>query len=418
MSAQGRAPHGAGAFARLRALVADLEPPAGLAPIRLDLGEQRLGLPPAALRAMEAGAAWARYPVLGGEPGLRAAYEGWLARRFGIADAIAAGRIASEPAPGAKQALAVALLLAVGRRRAGGGAPRPAVVLPNPYYPTYMAATELADGAPAAYDSGATDLPRAVALAAERARAPTAAIVLCNPASPSGALVAPETLRAVAREADRRDALLLVDECYVDFGLDRAVDGAAPLLAEGAARRMLVVHSLSKRSGAPGLRSAFVAGDPESVAAYAAANRNCGVSLAAPVAQVSAALWSDDAHVESFRTAAREAWAVADATLASVPGYARPPSGFFLWLPVDDDVAAARVLWREAALSVLPGRFLSTTDQEGHDPGLGRLRIALVHEPNLLREALERLAGVVGRAPPPARHAPPRPLNHPSSARM
>ena len=56
-----------------------------------------------------------------------------------------------------------------------------------------------------------------------------------------------------------------------------------------------------------------------------------------------------------------------------------PDASFYLWLkvPDGDDLAFAQKLWREAAIQVLPGRFLAR-DTEYGNAGMGYVRIALV----------------------------------------
>ena len=61
-------------------------------------------------------------------------------------------------------------------------------------------------------------------------------------------------------------------------------------------------------------------------------------------------------------------------------GYYRPDGGFFLWLEVGDGEAAARRLWAEAAIKVLPGGYLGRPDAAGANPGQGAIRVALVHD--------------------------------------
>ena len=46
-------------------------------------------------------------------------------------------------------------------------------------------------------------------------------------------------------------------------------------------------------------------------------------------------------------------------------------------VPDGDDLAFARKLWQEAAIQVLPGRFLARDTEQGN-PGEGYVRIALV----------------------------------------
>ncbi|WP_369171299.1 aminotransferase class I/II-fold pyridoxal phosphate-dependent enzyme [Streptomyces sp. R28] len=381
--------HVASAFARLRALQHGITTPPGLAPVQLHLGESRLGAGGVDTALLADTDGWTRYPRLGGTPELRTAYTGWLRRRFGVRELLDRGTVAVEPTPGTKQALAVAVARAVERvRRAGGEA---AVVMPNPFYPTYHAATVPAGARPVFYDPRGRGAPVEDAVAT--AGAPVAAVIVCDPGNPRGEILGEEFLRAATRGAAAADALLVVDECYTDLSLSRPSAGYLSLVerAAPAPGRFLVLHSLSKRSGAPGLRSGFAAGDAETVADYARYNRVCGVSTPLPVCAAAARLWDDDAHVERARRELAANWALADTILAAVPGYRRADAGFFLWLPVADDEDAARHLWRDQALSVMPGRYLAADGPDGVNPGAGHLRVALVHDKPLMREALVRL---------------------------
>jgi aspartate/methionine/tyrosine aminotransferase len=378
------------AFDRLRALLAGIPAPSGVTTIPLHLGEARLVTPPVDGRLLGDVDGWTRYPPLGGTPELRAAYTGWLERRFGphLRAAVDEGSLAIEPTPGTKQAVTAAITLTVHSRA-------PAVVLPNPFYPTYHAAVEAAGGRAILYGH-APEIPAAVA-----AHRGVAAVVVCSPGNPRGETHTPATVRAISAAARAAGTLLVVDECYID--LVHAASAQDGFLTSGTASetgRFLVLHTLSKRSGMPGLRSGFVIGDPVSVAAYANHNRTCGVSQAAPVCAVATRLWADDAHVAQLRSAVSANWDTADELLGDLPGYRRAEAGFFLWFPVPDDEEAAGRLWREEAVTVMPGRYLGTATDCGTNPGAGHLRIALVHPRDRTREALTRVRRVLTRIGP------------------
>ncbi|GLZ51903.1 aminotransferase class I/II-fold pyridoxal phosphate-dependent enzyme [Actinomycetospora sp. NBRC 106378] len=379
------------AFARLRALLADVAPPDDVVPVALHLGECRLGTPDHLLAPVRDPAAWTSYPPLGGTGPLVAAYRDWLVRRFGGAGA---ARCAVEPTPGTKQASATLLALAVAAAR-DRGADRPAVLVPNPFYPTYLAATAAAGARAVLYPaSGVPSLAATV-----RSTPGLAAVVVCHPGSPGGEVHDPDVLRAVAAAAAEVGALLLVDECYVDLA---AVDVPGFLSAvEAGPGPYAVLHTLSKRSGAPGLRSGFLAGDVDTVARYAEHNRSCGVSSAAPVCAAAAALWADDVHVTAMRAGLARAWDVADEVLGDLPGYRRPPAGIFLWLRLPgtaDDLDVARRLWRDHAVTVMPGRYLTAPGDRGADPGVGRVRLTLAVPTGTLRPALVALRAAVAGA--------------------
>ena len=134
-------------FGRLRRLLDGVSHPAGVDPVALHLGEVQPGSPPFDPAPLADAKGWSRYPAPGGTPALRAAYVQWLERRFGVRASLRDGLIATEPTPGTKQAVATVIALAV--RRADTTIP--VVVLPNPFYPTYLAAVEAVGARPVWY---------------------------------------------------------------------------------------------------------------------------------------------------------------------------------------------------------------------------------------------------------------------------
>ena len=72
-------------------------------------------------------------------------------------------------------------------------------------------------------------------------------------------------------------------------------------------------------------------------------------------------------------------------------GFRIPDGGFFLWLDVGNGVDAAKRLWREAGVKVLPGEYLSRETPAGN-PGKSFIRVALVNDFATTDEALDRLA--------------------------
>ena len=329
------------AFARLAGLLDGLSPAPGLPVIDLHLGEVRSPSGDASFADLDGSSGWGTYPPLGGAPVLRDAYQDWLKRVFGVEVPLADGRLTTEPTPGTKQAVSMLIALASDRRRAGveGG---PVVALPNPFYPSYAQATAHAGATPAWYCGAPAHAVAEIESIAAATQGRLAAIVICHPTSPGGEPWAPEALSRLAGLARRLDALLLVDECYIDLHGGEPVPGVLQALggdADPSFRAVVALHTLSKRSAAPGLRSGQMAGDPAWVSRYAAFNRGCGVSTPWPVARAAAALWRDERHVAALRDQTRRNWDLAQARLGRRPGFHRPPGGYFLWWPIQDDLA-------------------------------------------------------------------------------
>ncbi|MEQ8965448.1 MAG: aminotransferase class I/II-fold pyridoxal phosphate-dependent enzyme [Azospirillaceae bacterium] len=396
-------------FARYRALIDRLEPPPGLAPIALTLGEPQHAAPAMVAEVLAANAAdWNRYPPLNGTPEFRAACVDWLTRRYGLPSGTVDPDACILPVSGTREALFLAPLLAVDGRPAAG--PPPAVILPNPFYAPYEGGAVMAGAEPVFADCTAETgfLPDLDALEADGAlMARTALMYLCTPSNPQGAVADRAYLTRAIALARRHGWVLVVDECYgeiYDAEPPPGVLEVAAALDGGALDNLLVFHSLSKRSNAAGLRAGFVAGDPTLIAAFDRLRRYAGAGMPRPVMAAAAALWADDAHVAENRARYRAKFDAAEAALAGRMAMRRPPAGFFLWLDVsalaphapDPGEAVARRLWAEAAVRALPGAYLTHAGADGVNRGAAYLRLALVHEPEVIAEALARLADLAG----------------------
>ncbi|MCH7486837.1 MAG: aminotransferase class I/II-fold pyridoxal phosphate-dependent enzyme [Proteobacteria bacterium] len=377
-------------FHRLRALLDGVVPPADADPLALSIGEPRHPPPPMIARVLEDQAGlWNRYPPIDGTPEFRRAVAGWLRRRYGL-DAVDEDSHVLCSA-GSRESLYLAAALAVSEFEGG---PEPLALIPNPHYHVYAGAAVMAGAEPrflpATEDTGF--LPDLSALDAETLER-TVIAYLCTPANPQGAVAGLDYLAAWVRLARDHGFLLAVDECYAEIYCGRPPPGALQAAAPGF-ENVLAFHSLSKRSSAAGLRSGFVAGDAALAAKFKHLRSYGGASLPMPVMAASAALWGDEDHVEQNRVLYRAKFDLAADMLDGRYGFYRPAGGFFLWLRVGDGEAAARRLWGEAGLRVMPGAYMAAEDG-GLNPGAPYIRLALVDDTDTLGEALNRLVKVL-----------------------
>ena len=160
---------------------------------------------------------------------------------------------------------------------------------------------------------------------------------------------------------------------------------------------MVVFNSLSKRSNLPGLRSGFVAGDGDFLETLAEVRNLTGPQMPGVIQQASIAVWSEEQHVATIRQAYRAKFDICDEVLKGRMGYRRPGGGFFLWLDVSHlggSVEATVTLWKRAGVKVVPGAYLAQPNSDGVNPGERYIRVALVHPPAVVREALERVVAL------------------------
>ncbi len=385
-------------FTRLAALLAGVTPRANMEPLVLSVGEPQHQPPPILAETLAANAhLWGKYPPTAGTPDFRRAVADWLARRYGLAQGFLDADRCVLPATGTREALYMLAQLAVPERKAGR---QPAVLIPNPFYAVYEGAAVIAGAEPVFLTTGpATNFLPDLSAIPEETLARTALFYLCTPANPQGTIADLAYLKTALTLARTHGFVLAVDECYAEIW-DKApppgaLEAALDLGGERPLANLLVFHSLSKRSSAAGLRSGFVAGDPDLIQAFTRLRSYGLAGNPLPALAAAAALWRDEAHVEENRRLYRAKTDAAEAELAGRLGFYRPPGGFFLWLDVGDGERACLTLWREAGLRVLPGGYLSRPSADGANPGASFIRVALVHDAETVGAACRRIASLL-----------------------
>lgn len=381
-------------FGELRNLLDPLTPPQGLDPVILTVGEPQHKPPQLMIEALRANEhLYGKYPPIDGTPELRTAITDWLGRRYNLPPGMIDGERNIAPVNGTKEALY--MIASVITERAGHNQPKPVILLPTPYYHVYHAAAVMAGAEPVFLPAGREtnffpDLEAIDTKMLER----SSAFYLCTPSNPQGTVASREYLKAALALARKHDFMLVVDECYSEIYDRVPPTGILEVCAEegGDIDHILAFHSLSKRSSAAGLRSGFCVGEETTIKAFLNLRGFAGAASPLPVCAAATALWSDDDHVEENRNLYRQKFDMAEDIFGSRFGFYRPEGGFFLWLDVGDGVEAAKRLWMNAAIRVLPGRYLSVAGPDGVNPGDPYIRVALVAAPENSKEALSRLA--------------------------
>jgi aspartate/methionine/tyrosine aminotransferase len=371
---------------RLRALLDGHE--GGGTPIHMTIGEPKHAFPAWVTDEITKHAeGFNRYPPNDGSPELRAAIAAWIARRYGVEMDPETEVMALN---GTREGLYNAVIALCPATKNGE---KSAILMPNPFYQVYMIGAISGEAEPIMVPATAETghLPDYASLPEDVLRRTTAAY-LCSPANPQGVVASRDYWADLIALAEKYDFLIFADECYSEIYRDTPPTGALEVVKElGTDRnRVVIFHSLSKRSNLPGLRSGFAASGAETMREIKQLRNYAGAPLPLPLQQAAAAVWADEAHVEENRALYQEKYAIADRIFGNVPGYASPEAGFFLWLPVEDDEAAALKLWRETGVRVLPGSYLAQ-NVDGVNPGQNYIRVALVAPKDETTRGLEAI---------------------------
>lgn len=388
-------------FQRLEQLLTTVSP-AGKPIVPLHLGEPDGGLPPLARPLLQGDDIWqdlGRYPPVLGSDDYRQAVKDWAIRRFHLSESFLSITPPNNnilPTSGSREGLALAITYAMRKKQQRlGKDQRPLLVITHPFYHVYHASALLALGDVVAihcFDEENQDSQgRSKKLSLsdgidgltmdEKNR--LAAVVVCTPDNPTGRCLTLTEMEHLFDRTRRHEALLISDECYSD--LDHGVPPISFLNHANngfGLERIIISNSLSKRSGAPGLRVGLLISDPAIITELATWRAHLSAIPSRALLTIATALWNDDRHVALNRQKYQQRLAIAADILGDSPSFQSPEAGFFLWLRFHNGITACRDIFAATGIKLLPGVFMGGGADDGPALPYGRLAMILPEQPN------------------------------------
>jgi N-succinyldiaminopimelate aminotransferase len=383
-------------FEKLATLKAQVTPPADKSHIAFSIGEPKHASPDFVVKTLaEHLSGLSVYPTTKGTPELREAIANWCTRRFKLKEGTLTGEDHVLPVNGTREAIFSFTQAAIERK------PGALAVAPNPFYQIYEGAAYLAGAEPYYLNCTAERnfVPDYKAVPAE-VWENCQILFVCSPSNPTGAVTQAETLKELIALADKYDFIVCSDECYSEIYFDEANPpvGLLEVCAELGRHdydKCIVMHSLSKRSNLPGIRSGFVAGDAKLLKPYLSYRTYHGSAMPIQHQVASIEAWNDETHVRLNRDLYRAKFKAVIDILSPVMDVVQPDASFYLWskTPIADDQFAQR-LFAEQHMTVLPGRYVSR-EIDGVVPGENYVRMALVATMEECVEGAERIRAFV-----------------------
>ena len=351
--------------------------------IHLELGEPDFHPAPPVLDAVRQAVSGGhdRYCATRGVPALRSAIAGYLQRTRRL-------NVSAEEvlvAPGCKMALALAMMALI--------EPGDEVLYPDPSFPIYPSFTRGlgAKAVPFALreqNEFQPDLSEISAKITSRTRM----LIFNSPNNPTGTVFHPAVLAKLAALAVENDLWVLSDEIYarILFGGEYQSIWALP----GMAERTVIIDGFSKSFAMTGWRLGYAVAAKPVVDAMDMLVLNT-FTCAAEFTQLAAvealrdSTHAVDAMVEEYRQR-RDLFV---AGLNRIPGFRcqQPEGAFYAWVNVEDTglpaEEVARLLLEEGGVAGIAGAAFGAE-------GKNYLRFSLVSAPDLLQEALQRIATV------------------------
>lgn len=379
-------------FEKLKLLIKDITPNQAKKPIALSIGEPKHEAPSLVKQALvDHLDGLSVYPATQGLLPLRQAIANWIENRFTVPQNWLSPDQHILPVNGTREAIFSFVQAVIDNTKEA------LVVCPNPFYQIYEGATFLAGAKPCylpcfAENNFNPDFDQVPAEVWQKCQI----LFLCSPGNPTGAIVPKETLKKLIQLADTYDFVIASDECYSELYFDEENPPAGLLTACAELGRSdfdkcIILHSLSKRSNLPGLRSGFVAGDAKIIKKYLLYRTYHGCAMPVQTQFASIAAWQDEKHVVANRALYRAKYDSFLDILSPVMDIRKPDGGFYLWpkTPIAD-TEFTKLLLSEENVLVVPGSYLSR-EVDGINPGANHVRMALVASLDECTEAAIRI---------------------------
>ena len=325
--------------------------------VSLAVGEPDFGTPQhvreAAKKAIDDG--FTRYTPVPGIPDLRNAIAGYYGQFYGVCakgeNAIASG--------GGKQAIYNLLMALLN--------PGDEVLIPAPYWVSYPAMVELADGVPVIVPTDPENGFLVSVRDLEAVCTPrTSVLILNSPSNPTGGHYAQEALDEIARWAKARGVFIISDEVYDRLVYEPAKPSTLSNFWQRHPENVAIVGALSKSFCMTGWRVGWALAHPDLVKACAKIQGQSTSNINSITQKAAiAALTGPWTLVDEMKTAFVRRRDLALGIIRSWPGVtcAKPDGAFYLFPVVEkyytpqmpDSAAMCTRLLEEAGVALVPG---------------------------------------------------------------
>ncbi|KAL1526474.1 hypothetical protein AB1Y20_015184 [Prymnesium parvum] len=349
---------------------------AGRTIYHLEVGQPQSSAPTAALSTAQQQMLSDRcgYTAARGEPPLRAALAAMYQATYGVA--VSADRVHLTPGSSGAFTIAFTAAFDVGD----------AVAVPASCYPCYRnllqcyGCTLVTLPVDANFNVTAKELAAAQSARAAAGEQPIKGLILSSPANPTGAMLAPEELRALCELCDATGVQFISDEIYHGIVFTGAPRAACAL---EFSRNAIVINSFSKYYSMTGWRLGWLVVPDHLDKCVDALNQNMNVSAPTLSQRAAVAALSDaakpelEAHVKRYETNRQVVIDGLAAMGVTEADYAPPQGAFYLYADlrahgVRDSLAFCDALLSEAGVAMTPG-----VDFEEPGSGVGECRVRL-----------------------------------------
>lgn len=376
---------GAYAFAEVDKEVQKLKDK-GIEPIDFGVGDPTIPTPEVIREATKQGIEKRKssgYPSYTGSPEFREAASKWMNKRFSLS-----------LDPATEISSTIGSKEAVFNFAEGFVNPGDYVIIPTPGYPPYARGTLFAEGTPffiplLPENNFLPDLKSIPEDVCKKAK-----LMWINyPNSPSGANASMNFLKEVATFGEKNNIIIVSDEAYIDIYYGEPPHSILEVSTDG----VVAIHSMSKRSAMTCYRIGWIAGDSRVVDIFKKVKTNIDSGTPTFIQDGAIAGLNDETHVQIMRD---EYKIKRDILVKALTGIGlpdcTPDATIYIWQKVPDGMTsidfAVKLLNPDIAIVATPGEWISDKSYDGHNPGEGFVRFALVPSIKQTEEAARRIS--------------------------
>lgn len=268
------------------------------------------------------------------------------------------------------------------------------VILQAPYFTPYPQQVELARGVPVELptceeEDFQINVDRLESIITDK----TKAIIINSPNNPTGSCLTVDTMKDIARIAEKYELVVISDEIYTAYSYQHPFVPFSSL--PGMAKRTITINSFSKDYVMTGWRVGCIVAPTEIIKVVQQINEN--VVFTAPSISQRAALYAlrhQDEIQPELVNVFKDRMFFAAKLINDIPNMhvIYPPKGsFYLFINIKDtgltSEEAAEIILKEAHVLTLPGNAFGNC-------GEGYLRIACTVDKDVLKEAFERIKNI------------------------
>ena len=298
------------------------------------------------------------YPQTIGTPELREALRSWASNFLGVS-----GEFDVLPTIGSKELVAWLPTILESNE----------VLFPKVAYPTYLVGAIIAKANAIAVDISASTWPN------------SDLAWINSPSNPTGRVHSDSELEEVIAYSRRTGAIVVSDECYINFPATDKIPTSILKLAKGDNKNLLAVHSMSKRSNLAGYRAGLIVGDKDLIAKIREVRKHAGMMVPAPVQNAFAAALKDETHVKEQALRYLNRRKILQPALESV-GFKvdHSEAGLYIWCSRNEDSWKSVEWLSKLGILATPGTFYGTAGDK-------HIRIALTASDEKIRDAANRI---------------------------